>query len=203
MGGAVEGVGLPAPPIQLTLPSCEALFSVNQSCPPGPPATPDGPLELVGGAYSVKTPSVAMRPIWLALFCVRPANRVLDGRGVMPPKGGHHHGPWQTARSAERTAVATLDRPVAGQRPERAGLLCPPRTSPQPSFYAWRRDCSSGDAAASPPSCRCRSWPTQRRPRPRPGGRPGRRPLLCASPPGFDRGHLAATAGRAGGGAPC
>jgi hypothetical protein len=28
---------------------------------------------------------------------VRPANRVLDGRGVIPPKVGHNHGPWQSA----------------------------------------------------------------------------------------------------------
>ena len=26
---------------------------------------------------------------------VRPTNRVLDGRGVIPPKGGHTYGPWQ------------------------------------------------------------------------------------------------------------
>src|SRR6267378_1242244 len=24
---------------------------------------------------------------------VRPANRVVDSRGLIPPKGGHHHGP--------------------------------------------------------------------------------------------------------------
>jgi hypothetical protein len=23
--------------------------------------------------------------------------RVLEGRGVIPPKGGHNHGPWQSA----------------------------------------------------------------------------------------------------------
>ena len=58
---------------------------------------------------------------------VRPADRVLDGRGVIPPKGGHHHGPGQSAGRAEGTAVAALDRRVAGERPERAGLLCPTR----------------------------------------------------------------------------
>ncbi len=41
---------------------------------------------------------------------VRPADRVLDGRGLIPPKGGHNHGPWQSARRAEGTAVAALDR---------------------------------------------------------------------------------------------
>jgi hypothetical protein len=29
---------------------------------------------------------------------VRPADRVLDSRGLIPPKGGHHHGPRQSAR---------------------------------------------------------------------------------------------------------
>src|SRR3954454_21634578 len=60
-----------------------------------------------------------------AIRRLRPAVRVLDGRVVIPPKGGHNHGPWQSAGRAERTAVATLDRPVADERPERAGLLCP------------------------------------------------------------------------------
>jgi hypothetical protein len=31
------------------------------------------------------------------LLRVCPADRVLDGRGVMPPKGGHNHGPRQSA----------------------------------------------------------------------------------------------------------
>jgi hypothetical protein len=31
------------------------------------------------------------------IFCVRPANRVFEGRGVIPPKGGHNHGPQQSA----------------------------------------------------------------------------------------------------------
>jgi hypothetical protein len=54
---------------------------------------------------------------------VRPPDRVIDGRGLMPPKGGHHHGPWQSARRAEGTAVAALDRPVADQWTERARVL--------------------------------------------------------------------------------
>src|ERR1700732_1453458 len=58
---------------------------------------------------------------------VRPPDRVLDGHVVMPPKGGHHHGPWQNAGCAEGAAVAALDRPVACERPERASLLCPAR----------------------------------------------------------------------------
>src|SRR5262245_13692831 len=56
---------------------------------------------------------------------LRPADRVLDDRGVIPPEGGHHHGPRQSARRREGTAVATLDQSVAGERPERACLLCP------------------------------------------------------------------------------
>jgi hypothetical protein len=47
---------------------------------------------------------------YVAIWGVRPANRVLDGRGLIPPKGGHHHGPRQSAGRAEGTAVATLDR---------------------------------------------------------------------------------------------
>ena len=54
---------------------------------------------------------------------VRPADRVLDCRGVIPPKGGHNHGPGQNTERAEGTAMATMDRPVAGERAERAGLL--------------------------------------------------------------------------------
>jgi hypothetical protein len=41
---------------------------------------------------------------------LRPADRVLDSCGLIPPKGGHHHGPRQSAGRAEGTAVATLDR---------------------------------------------------------------------------------------------
>jgi hypothetical protein len=60
-------------------------------------------------------------------FSLRPADRILDGCGLIPPKGGHHHGPRQSAGRAEGTAVAAMDQPVANQRIERAGLLCPPR----------------------------------------------------------------------------
>jgi hypothetical protein len=44
------------------------------------------------------------------LGSLRPADRVIDGCGLIPPKGGHHHGPRPSAGRAEGTAVATLDR---------------------------------------------------------------------------------------------
>src|SRR5262249_37775166 len=59
---------------------------------------------------------------------VRPADRVLDGHVVIPPEAGHHHGPWKSTGRAEGTAVAAPDRTVAGERAERAGLLCPARS---------------------------------------------------------------------------
>ena len=47
--------------------------------------------------------------VYKRLEGVRPANRVLDGRGLIPPKGGQPHGPRQTARCAQTTAVAAVD----------------------------------------------------------------------------------------------
>src|SRR5262249_11486364 len=61
------------------------------------------------------------------LVGLRAADRVMDGCGLIPPKGGHYHGPRQSAGRAEGTAVAAMDRPVANERVERAGLLWPPR----------------------------------------------------------------------------
>jgi putative SOS response-associated peptidase YedK len=45
---------------------------------------------------------------------VCPADRVIDGRGVIPPKGGHTHGAWKSEGRAEGTTVAALGRAVAG-----------------------------------------------------------------------------------------
>jgi arylsulfatase len=42
-------------------------------------------------------------------FGVRPADRVIDGCGVIPAKGGHHHGPRPSAGRAEARRVATPD----------------------------------------------------------------------------------------------
>jgi len=75
--------------------------------------------------------------------CLRPADRVLDGCGLIPPKGGHHHGPRQSAGRAEGTAVAAMDQPVADERAERAGLLCPPR----PCYRQLLQLAASGTAA--------------------------------------------------------
>src|SRR5207248_9964915 len=44
-----------------------------------------------------------------------------------PLKGGHHHGPRQVARSAQRGTVATVDPTVAGQRADCPGFLSTPR----------------------------------------------------------------------------
>jgi hypothetical protein len=54
---------------------------------------------------------------------VRPVNGILDRRGVMLPKGGQHHGPGQTARSAQRTTMATLAATLAAQWPQHPCLL--------------------------------------------------------------------------------
>src|SRR4051794_26473622 len=76
---------------------------------------------------------------------VRPANRVLDGRGVIPPKGGHTYGPWQSTRCREGTARAALDRPVETQRLGRAAFCA--RHGPSPArFYGWRRTLQQRDA---------------------------------------------------------
>jgi nucleotide-binding universal stress UspA family protein len=53
---------------------------------------------------------------------LRPADRVIDGHVVIPPEGGHKHGPRQSEGRGEGTAVAVPDRPVAGEWAERAGL---------------------------------------------------------------------------------
>ena len=52
----------------------------------------------------------ASMPSRALTFRVRPADRVIDGYGLIPPKGGHHHGPRQSAGRREGTSVATLDR---------------------------------------------------------------------------------------------
>src|SRR5207248_11251926 len=44
-----------------------------------------------------------------------------------PLKGGHHHGPRQVARSAQRRTVASVDPTVAAQWAECPGFLWPPR----------------------------------------------------------------------------
>ncbi len=73
-----------------------------------------------------------------SIMRVRPVDRLLDGRGVIPPKGGHNHGQRRSVGRAEGTKVATLDRPVAGQRADRASFLCSPRPG-YLSFHHWRR----------------------------------------------------------------
>jgi hypothetical protein len=69
----------------------------------------------------------AAPPRWRSRAAGRvcPVKSVLDGRGEMPPKGGHSHGPRQTARCAQRTTVATVTSSLAEERTERARLLCP------------------------------------------------------------------------------
>src|SRR5262249_47719117 len=63
---------------------------------------------------------------------LRPADRVLDSRGVILPKGGHHHGPRQAARSAQRATLATLDPTLEEQRSTRSSFLRPaPRHTTQ------------------------------------------------------------------------
>src|SRR5439155_22164508 len=91
------------------------------------------------------------RPTWRPSGCTRasanirvcPADRVLDGDVVMPPKGGQHHDPRQAARCAERTAVAAVDRGLAGEWAECAGLLRSVRTVPSELLCL-----ASGTAAA-------------------------------------------------------
>jgi hypothetical protein len=60
-------------------------------------------------------------------YRVRPADRVLDRVGLIPPKGGPDHDPREAARCAERTPVAAVDHSLAGERVERAGVLRTPR----------------------------------------------------------------------------
>src|SRR5262249_48908244 len=56
--------------------------------PPGPPRTPEGSDALPPEFFALgKTDSVGR------LFRVRPTDRVLDGRGLNPPNGGHSRGP--------------------------------------------------------------------------------------------------------------
>jgi uncharacterized protein YdhG (YjbR/CyaY superfamily) len=74
---------------------------------------------------------------------LRPANRVIDGYVVIPPEGGHSHGPWQNAGRGEGTAVAAPDRPVAGEWAQRAGLLRPSRPG-----YRQLLQLAAGAAAA-------------------------------------------------------
>ncbi len=71
----------------------------------------------------------------------RPANRPLDGRGLISLKGGRNHGPPQSAGQAEATYLAGLDRRMAGQQAERTGLRCSARPGyPQlPSLAADTR----------------------------------------------------------------
>jgi hypothetical protein len=64
---------------------------------------------------------------WLQhyMMCLRPADRVLDSRGVILPKGGHPHGPRQAARSTQRATLATLDSTLEEQRSNGSGFLRP------------------------------------------------------------------------------
>jgi hypothetical protein len=102
--------------------ACTARPSCSRRSPDSPPPLKAGMGSFLTGTTTPLTLCSSFS-IPLLIVRVRPPDRVLDSRGVIPPKGGHYHGPWQNAGRAEGTAVATLDRPVADQRTERAGLL--------------------------------------------------------------------------------
>src|SRR5690242_4289080 len=66
------------------------------------------------------------------------------------PKGGHHHGPRQTARSTQRATLAALDPTLEEQRFIGSSFLCPPPLSGR----GVRESCRSVRKAVhySPPS---------------------------------------------------
>jgi hypothetical protein len=59
---------------------------------PGPALTPQQRLLLLDAWRRSGLPAADFAP----LVGVRPADRVLDGHGVIPPKGGQPYGPWQS-----------------------------------------------------------------------------------------------------------
>jgi len=65
-----------------------------------------------------------------ANFCVRPVNGVLDCRGVMPAKGGQHHGSRQTRRRTQGEILAATHPRLAKQRLKHPFLLCTARSKP-------------------------------------------------------------------------
>jgi hypothetical protein len=93
----------------------------------------------------------------LADVGVRPANGVLDCRGVMPPEGGLHHDHGKTARRAQRTAVARTRPRLARERLERPSLL---RTAGAGRAQLLCLATQAGPAGR--PSTRLRSRPPRR-----------------------------------------
>src|SRR3989440_12876844 len=80
------------------------------------------------------------------ILSVRPVNGVLDGYGVMPCKGGRHHGQEQRAEHIQGGAVAAVDPGVARQRLERARLL--PQARVGAGQFLWLA--AEAGAACSP-----------------------------------------------------
>jgi transposase len=82
---------------------------------PALPASPEAVARVLREAgYELEEAPTRRHPDHPRSFGLRPADRVIDGCGLIPLKGGHHHGPRQSAGRAEGTAVAALDSAVAG-----------------------------------------------------------------------------------------